>query len=395
MLAVPLPSDTAIRRLALARLVSVAGSVSASVALAAVLYVRTDSATWVAAALFTSFVTPAVTSPFAGALGDRVDRRRLLIASDLLGASCFTAMALVSAPAALISLAFPAALAAAPFLPASGAMLPSLISPDRLAWANSRVATARTSGQLAGPLLGGGIVAAANGSAVFAFNAASFVASAALIGTLRGDFRPSGSAADRHSSGVVEGVRLVLRDPILRALTLGFVLVDFGNGLVMPAEVALAHAFGTGSVGYGVLVTLWGLGGVVGAQLAARILERRAEASVLVAAAACLTGAFIVTAAAPWFALAVGALAIGGASMSIAGVGEDTLLQRRLPDSVRGRVYAAHIAAVQLSLAVPLLFAGFLVNAFGAHAAYGAAAALCCLGVIALMTLLRRTGSAV
>ena len=184
-------------------------------------------------------------------------------------------------------------------------------------------------------------------------------------------------------------MRLVAREPTLRALTIGFVLVDFGNGIVLPAEVALAHHFDAGSAGYGVLVALWGVGGVVGAYLAARVLGRYDEPSVLVATAAVLAGAFALTALAPWFALALGALAFGGASMSIAGVGEDVLLQRRVKDSVRGRVYAAHIAAVQLSLAIPLLFAGFVVNRLGPQAVYGIAAALCCAGVLALLGLLR------
>src|SRR5205823_993853 len=188
MIAVNVPSDAALRRLASARLVSVAGSVSAGVALAAVLYARTGSAAWVGAALLIALGTPAALSPWAGALADRLDRRRLLIASDLCGAACFAAMALVTDPAALVVLAFPAAVAAAPFLPASGALVPSVVDPARLNWANSRLALARTTGQLVGPLVGGGVVAGLNGSAAFVLNCASFVVSAALIATLRGQF---------------------------------------------------------------------------------------------------------------------------------------------------------------------------------------------------------------
>jgi MFS family permease len=80
--------------------------------------------------------------------------------------------------------------------------------------------------------------------------------------------------------------------------------------------------------------------------------------------------------------------------MSVAGVGEDVLLQRQVEDRVRGRVYGAHIAAVQLSLALPLLFAGFLVNRLGPQAVYALAAGLCCLGVLALLRLLRSGATA-
>jgi MFS family permease len=389
-----------VQRLALARLVSVTGTVSADVALAAVLYAKTGSA-----ALLISFATPAVLAPLAGAIADRFDRRRILIASDLLGACCFVAMAFASMPALLLALAFPAAVCASPFLPASGGLVPWLAPPERLAWANSRLAVARTTAQVVGPLVGGGVVALASGRAAFALNAASFVLSAALIATLRGRFRataaPAPAAAPASEptattpqpSRISEGIRLIVREPILRALTLGFVLVDFGNGVVLPAEVALAHHFGAGAAGYGAIVALWGVGGVAGAHVAGRLIERHGEPPVIVATAACLALSFALTALSPWFALALGALSLGGGSMSVAGVGEDVLLQRRVEDSLRGRVYGAHIAAVQLSLAVPLLFAGFLVGSLGPQAVYALAAALCCLGVLALLRLLRAGGA--
>jgi hypothetical protein len=79
--------------------------------------------------------------------------------------------------------------------------------------------------------------------------------------------------------------------------------------------------------------------------------------------------------------------------MSVAGVGEDLVLQRRVADAVRGRVYAAHIAAVQLSLAVPLLGAGALVDALGPQPVFGMAAGAVVLGVAALGSLIGRAGA--
>jgi MFS family permease len=390
--AVPTPSRAAVRRLATARLISVTGDVAAHVALAVVLYTGTGSATWVGAALFIAFAVPALVSPVSGALGDRFDRRRVLIASDLLAAACSAAMALVSGPGALLALAFLAAVASAPFLPASGAMVPALTAPDALPWANARIAVARTIGSIAGPVVGGGLVAVAGGPAAFAVNAASFAVSAALVAGVRGDLRPAARAergdADHRA---IEGLHLVLRDPTLRALTLGFVLVDVGNGLALPAEVALAGAFGVGASGYGALVALWGAGGVLGARCAPALLDHRTEPAVLVAAAGALAVAFGTVAAAPWFALALAGLALGGAAMSVAGVGEDVVLQRRVADHVRGRVYAAHVAAVQLSLAAPLLFAGALVDALGPQPVFAVAALAALLGALVLARLVAAT----
>jgi hypothetical protein len=73
-------------------------------------------------------------------------------------------------------------------------------------------------------------------------------------------------------------------------------------------------------------------------------------------------------------------------AISVVGVAEDLLVQRRVADGVRGRVYAARIAAVQASVAAPLLFAG----ALGAQAAFGLAAALMAAGVTTLTVLVAR-----
>jgi MFS family permease len=309
-------------------------------------------------------------------------------------------MALVTAPAALLALAFPAAVAASPFTPASGAMVPALVLPERLPWANARLAVARNVGVLVGPLVGGLLVAVASGAVAFSVNAASFAVSAALIATLRGSFRVSaGGSGDAiagaaspepKASGIGEGFRLILREPTLRALTLGFVLVDLGTGMVMPADPALAHLFGAGPTGYGAMVALWGGGGVVAARFATAALGRRSEPVVIVGSAIVLAFSYALTAVAPWFGLVLLAFAAGGASMGLAGIAEDLLLQRRTSDDVRGRVFAAHMAAVQLSLATPLLLSGFVVNALGPRAVLGIGAGLASCGVLALAALLRR-----
>jgi MFS family permease len=394
MFVVPTPSRSAVRRIAAARLISVSGSVAASVALAVVLYRRTGSAQLIGLSLFIAFAVPAVASPTSGSLSDRFDRRRLLIASDAVGAVCFVAMAAASAPVVLLVLAFAAALASAPFLPASGAMLPSLALPDDLAWANSRLAVARTLGGLVGPAVGGALASTAGTESVFLINAASFAASALVIATLRETSPTTRREPAPPRSGAGAGLRLLFGDRQLRALTLGFILVDAGSGLALPAEVPLSHRFGTGSVGYGAMVTMWALGGVAGARWAPKVFDRRKEQPILTVAASGLSLAFAAVAVAPWFGLVLAALILGGATMSVTGIGEDLLLQRRVPDDVRGRVYAGHIAVVQASLGGPLLFAGAVVNAVGPQLVFGLAAGLMSIGVLTLIAQRRTTEGA-
>src|SRR5689334_18436995 len=109
------PPRTAVRRLALARVISLTGGAASFAALNYAIYQRTHSPAWVAAALFVTFGTVGFASLFAGSLGDRYDRKRVMIVSDLAGAVCFAAMAFVRDPAWLLAVAFLSALAESPF----------------------------------------------------------------------------------------------------------------------------------------------------------------------------------------------------------------------------------------------------------------------------------------
>ena len=167
---------TPIHRLSLARLVSLTGGEAAYIALVALVYDRTDSSLWVSAALLAMIGVAGVCSPFAGMLGDRFDRRRVLIGSDLLAAALFLGIAFVDVPWQLVVLAGLAAAAESPFIPTSSSAVPNLVDdPADLPRANSIIATGRTVGMLCGPLVGGLLVATVGSQAAFVANAATFL----------------------------------------------------------------------------------------------------------------------------------------------------------------------------------------------------------------------------
>jgi MFS family permease len=88
-----------VRRLALARLISTLGTAAADIAAAYVVYQRTHSAYWLSALFFLTFGVNGLVSPLFGALADRHDRRRIMIASDLVGAACFALLIPIRDPA--------------------------------------------------------------------------------------------------------------------------------------------------------------------------------------------------------------------------------------------------------------------------------------------------------
>jgi len=346
MFAVEVPSHSAVRRLALARAISFCGSTSAFVALVSAVYARTGSPAWVSAVAFASFATPALVSPLAGAIGDGYDRRRVMIASDLLGAAGFVAMALASAPAALVGIKVLAAVVAAPAIPASGAVVPALAPRGALTGANSTVATAGTAGALVGPLLGGGLVAISGAPLVFVLNAVTFAASALLLAGLRGPFlarRPP----DREHGRLRAGFRTLWRDRVLRRATAGFAVVFFGIGLTFAAEPVLAAGFGAGATGYGALVAAWGLGGLFGTWLARHALRSWSLPALLAGAAAGFAVSFLATGVAPALAFALCGLATAGLCEGVAEVARQLLVQRRTADLVRSRALAAEDAVGQ------------------------------------------------
>jgi MFS family permease len=380
-------SRAAVRRLAVARLISLTGGAAAFMALNFTIFERTGSATWVAAALFLTFGTVGFVSPFASVLGDRFDRKKVMIASDLGGAVFFAGMALVHGPVPLLGFAFGSALAEAPFLSASNAAIPNLVDESQLGWANGLVALGRNSGILLGPLLGGVLVATVGPGAVFAANAVSFVISAALVATVRGDFNAHRESSEEHR-GVKAGFRFVIHDRVLRTVALSWLAIVLGLGMTMVADVPLVTLFGEGSFGYGLLIACWGGGSIVGS-LFGRWVHAANERLVLVFGTAVVATTSMAVGLSPWFGLVLGAVFAMGIADSLSLVAEQGLMQRRTPDAVRSRVSGAFDAVINVGMAVSYVVAGPAVSWLGPKAVYVAGGAIAMVGLGIALPILR------
>ena len=364
------PSRAAVRRLAIARVISISGGGAAFTALNFTIYARTHSAAWLAATLLMTFGVSGFITPFAGALGDRFDRRWVMIASDLAGAGCFLAMAFVRSPAALISVAFLAAIAESPFWPASGAAIPNLAGPSELTWANSLLSMSRYGGIVIGPALGGTLLSLIGAPWVFAVNGISFVVSAALVVTVRGRFSGTRTEEDaEHAGRITAGIRFIVHDPFLSTLMLAWTVFILGMGMGMVGDVPLATLFHAGASGYGAIIALWAAGSILGSLLARRMPERSEGRWLVVATfGLSLVGFGIALAPAFWFVLAMN-LAFGlGDGITI--VAEQNLLQRRSPDAVRSSVIGAFEGGIHSMLAVSYLLAALVLPVLGVRWLY-------------------------
>ena len=375
----------AVRRVTAAQIVSIAGTEAAEIALLFAVYQRTGSAAWVAAALLLSFGTLAVATPLAGSLGDRFDRRAVMVASELAGAVCFAALAFARSPSSLLALAFAAALTSSPFNSAADAAVPNLVLPEDLAWANGTISFGRSIGFVAGPAAGGLLVAALGVPAVFLINAGSFVVSAALVLTVQGSFVGTRSEEEHHR-GVRAGFRFIAADPTLRRMVLAFAVFTLAIGSVLVAELPLAQSFGVGSVGYGLIATAFGVG-ALGGSLWARRLTAATEGPAIAYGSIGTAAGFAAISVMPSIAPIYGAMLVSGASDGVVDVAALGILQRRAPDAVRSRVLSAFDGAILATLALSFLFAGAVVDAFGPKAAYAIAGAGCAVCAVILWPL--------
>jgi len=360
-----------IRRLAAASAISGIGNWAASTALALAVYAKTGSAVWLSVSFLLTQIPSALVAPLSGIMADRLDRRRIMITCDLLGAVTYAGMAVTGAPLPLIALGSLAALLHAPFGPASRAAVPNLAGAADLSWANGTLSAASNVGQLAGPAVGGVLYATLGAGPAFWANAASFVASAGCIAAIRGRFR---SEAARPSAGgrrgVWAGVGFVWRQPTLLTMTVVGAITFMATEAVAVADLPLIHHFGVGGIGYAIINVVWGAGGLIGSVVAARVVTGGSEPAAAVLG--CLVfGAFVAAVGvSPWFALIPLFSLLFAASDSFAFVGFNGIYQRRTPDEIRGRVFAAIGAVMTFASAVSYGFAGFLVDAVGWRPVY-------------------------
>lgn len=377
-----------VRRLALARLISITGGAAAFAALNFTIYERTGSAAWLSASLLLTFGASGLFAPLGGVLGDRFDRRRVMITSDLAGAVTFAAMAFVEDPTLLLAIGFVTAVVETPFWSASQAAIPNLVGPDDLAWANGLLQVGANAGIMLGPAVGGVLLAAMGPGMVFGLNALSFVLSALVVATVRGRFSEDRSEQDDEHRGMKAGFVFIARDRVLRILVLAWTVFVLGMGMVMVADVPLVELFGAGATGYGILIGAWGAGSVIGS-LAGRKLNERNESRALFAGTVLIGVTTAGVALSPWFVPVLVLILLAGIADAVVMVADRSIQQRRTPDVVRSRVVSASESVITIALAVGFVVGGPALELLGPRWVYALGGAFAFVGAVVLLPILR------
>jgi MFS family permease len=392
-----------VRRLAIGRLISVTGGAAAYTALNYTVWERTHSPFMQALSLLLTFGVAGLVGPLTGALGDRYNRRTVMIWSEAISAVFFAAMVFAKDPGLLIALAFGSAIAELPFFSASRAAIPNLVeSEEDLSWANSMVTMGVHAGIAVGPIIGGGLVAILApgdtppadrlhlaGAVVFGLNAISFLVSLVVTLTVRGRFEEERSAEPQpEHEGLFAGASYLLREAVLRRMAIAWLVFVLGMGMGMVADAPLAESFGTGGWGFGLLIACWGTGSVLGT-LVGRWMNARTEPLWMVFGAAGVAVSAFGVGLFGLFPLVLVSLLVMGTSDGVSIVAENGIMQRRTPDAVRSRTMAALEAVLSFGLAVAYLAAGPVLRAVGAQTVYVIAGAFALGATLVLLPLVR------
>ncbi|MFG1950185.1 MFS transporter [Micromonospora sp. NPDC048830] len=320
-----------------------------------------------AGATIFAIVAPMVLAPLVGWAVDRYPRRPLFVAANLATAALLTPLFAISDSGDVWLVYVVAALYGLSYLTVSAllsGLIRQLVPGELLADANGALQTVRQALRLVGPLAGAALYAAVGGWLLAALAMTGFGTAAAVVALLRVPETPPAGADLRWPAELGAGLRHLVGEPALRRALLGYGL----GSLVMGFTESLIFAYvdqglRRDAAFVGVLVAVQGVGGLVGGLLSADLVRRAGEVGVL-AAGVMLFGPAALALAYPRLWLGVAALLLAGLSLPLIMVGLNTLIQRRTPAGLLGRVAAASEAVVSGPQAVSIGGGALLVGVF-------------------------------
>jgi MFS family permease len=313
---------------------------------------------------------PTLASPFAGVLADRLDRRVILVASDLARAVLIIGLVFTRDLATIYVLVFLMGLARTFFNPTIRAAFPGVVGERDLTRANALIGTTFSVSETVGPALGGLLVAFVGVEAAFVLDAATYLVSAALLSRIHLP-RPQGESGAGLGRELRAGIGYLAGARVPLTLVLGAFLTMLTINVTVPAEVFLSkETFDAGDVGYGLLVGLWGGGMVLGSALIAALGDRVSLMPLYLISLFLAALALAATGVAPTFVFALGALVVAGAVNGIDDVATNTILQKRVPDAFLGRVFAVKFLGYGAGEALAFPVGGLVVDAVGPRSTY-------------------------
>ena len=379
------------RLLFFATLGSGLGTWMATIALTVDVDQRTHSTWWVSLLFIVTFLPTVAIGLVAGPLIDRLSRKRLIVAADLVRLAVFCVLPFADNVTTIIVFAAIAGVANSFFRPAVLAGVPNLVGDEELAAAPSLLQATDWLAAAIGPVIGGAIVSAASPSVVYWINAATFLFSALLLVRIPGRFLQSAEGITRgHWRDLAEGFSAFRRSRALLTALVAFAFPMIGLGLVNVAEIFLAtRSLHSNAFGYGLLWTGTGIGLVTGSIFTGAVLERRDVLDVYPLAFVPWAIGALGAAVSPNIWIAALAMVLSGFGNGLAFPMTVVIVQRYTTDRLRGRAFTVIISLHNALLGIAMVASGALIASVGARWTYVLAAALVAVGGLTAYVMLR------
>lgn len=382
-----------------AQLLSLAGDWVLLVALPFYVYDLTGSVLSTGIMWIVESLPRLVLGSVAGVYVDRWDRKRTMVVADFARALILLPLLLVHSAESLWLLyvvAFLESVISQFFVPAKGAILPRLVSQKDLMPANSLNAMSDSLTRLIGPTLGGALLGLLGLTSVVLFDMASYVVSGVLILLITVASDPQDRQAKATPPAAAwqavwrdwwEGLQLVRSDRALSALFLVTALAMLGQGLInVLLVVFVKDVLHGGALQFGWMATAQGLGGLIGGVTIGRMGDRLPPGHLVTAGVGTAGVILLAIVNFPSLPLALGLLVLLGVPVMGYMVSGQTLMQIKVADRYRGRVFGAYATIIALHMLVGLGLASALGDALGAVPVLNAAAGLSLLaGLVSLV----------
>jgi MFS family permease len=358
-------------RLWIAQAVSLLGDWFTTIALSSLVAHYTNGSGIAVSLLLLSRIIPQLAvGPLAGVLVDRLNRKHLLIFSDVLRVGIVLMFLTITGPDKLWLIYLLSALQfslSALFEPCRSAMIPSLVGPNDLVAANTLGSITWSVMLAAGAVIGGAVTALVGSTTALLMDALTFAVSAALLASI--PYKPSTTIltqAQKDTRGFIDGLRYVIAHPATAAV----LLVKFGGNIgnidilmvFYATQLFVIGENGTGSLG--ILYSAFGIGAVLGPLLLNRFNNHSVARMrrLIIVGYAWITLGWVLLGGAPTLLLAALAITVKAMGSAVYWTYSSVILQQTVPDHYLGRLFSLDQWGFQFASTLSAVAMGWLID---------------------------------
>jgi MFS family permease len=356
------------RKLLFAQATSELGSWFNSIALMAFVYARTESGLMVSLALLADAVPSLLLSPFSGVIADRFDKRKIMIATDLIRAVLALLFLFVDRYFwSLFLIKFLLSANNSFFKPARQASTHHVVRSENLIRANSLSSMVWGSMSIIGASLGGILSAAIGYQMAFVLNSLSFLVSAYYISQIKIEIPTIATPVRNIWRDIVEGYHFMLRTPMVYSMIfMGMAWGFVGGAYMVLLPIYGAGVYHQGDFGIGILYAVQGAGVLIGGLLVGKLAQGKIQRMKTIYGWSYLFQGLFFVIFALTDTLVVGSIVLllmritGGLIIPL----DSTLLQHYTPKAMQGRVFSLQMAIFSVVLQSSMLTIGVLLKYF-------------------------------